>query len=103
MTVEELRQLINAGAYQSKLPWPEDAVLSSLGKEKLRKNREMKEAHKADDRRLMDVFKSAAIEAVGLKDHAKAEKVWHKAWECGHSSGLYEVLIELEELAELVL
>lgn len=48
-------------------------------------------------------FKRDALEAVGLKDHPKAEKAWELAWDMGHSSGFHEVLVTLNDLAKLVL
>ena len=46
-------------------------------------------------------FKKDALEEVGLLDHPKADKIYHFAWEHGHSCGLYEVYYWLEELSEL--
>jgi hypothetical protein len=48
-------------------------------------------------------FEREAIEEAGLAGHPKAEKVFAKAWERGHSSGYEEVFNVLEDLAELVL
>jgi len=39
----------------------------------------------------------------GLVGHPKADKVWAKAWEDGHSSGYGEVASIYDDLAELVL
>lgn len=48
-------------------------------------------------------FKEDAIRFVGLEGHPKAEKAYDYAWERGHSSGLYSVLEELQEIAELII
>jgi hypothetical protein len=48
-------------------------------------------------------FKRDALEDVGLTGHPKADKAFQKAWEDGHSDGLYRVHAELEELADLLL
>lgn len=47
-------------------------------------------------------FKRLAISYVGLQNHPKADKVFAKAWDEGHSSGYMEVLNYLEDLADLV-
>lgn len=54
--------------------------------------------------RLMQFRQDLAIEN-GLDKFPKAisDKVYAKAWEDGHSSGLYEVATNYEELAEMVL
>ena len=48
-------------------------------------------------------FSADAIEYCGLKGHPKADKAFAMAYEKWHSSGYYEVLQELESLAELLL
>lgn len=48
-------------------------------------------------------FAEDAIEYCGLKGHPKADKAFAMAYDRGHSSGYYEVLQELESLAELLL
>ena len=57
----------------------------------------------AENNRVHAEFRADATEYAGLKDHPKADAVWSKAWEHGHSSGFSEVLYWLEDLAELVL
>jgi len=47
-------------------------------------------------------FAEDAIDYCGLKGHPKADKAFAMAYR-GHSSGYYEVLQELESLAELLL
>lgn len=60
------------------------------------------QSYRTEEGRLYNQFKADALESVGLTDHPQSEKVWRKAWEDGHSSGYYEVLIQLEELAGMV-
>lgn len=48
-------------------------------------------------------FKADALQDVGLAGHPKAQKIFNRAWERGHSSGYEEVYNILEDLAELVL
>ena len=98
---------IQAGAYDSKLPYPV-AADTGLGEgfvvepnEHVR--RRLKEARHEDDRRLTAIFKREALTETGLAGHPKAEAVYEKAWSEGHASGLCDVLSELKELAELVL
>lgn len=63
----------------------------------------MFEARQREHQRLLEEFKRAALEYVGLAGHPKAERIYAYAWEQGHSSGLSEVLHYLEDLAELFL
>ncbi len=52
--------------------------------------------------RVLELFKADSLAEVGLASYPKAEKVWKKAWDDGHSQ-LQDVLLELEDLAELIL
>jgi len=65
--------------------------------------RERIKVFNAETRRLEDQFKHDALDDVGLLNHPKADKIYSKAWEDGHSSGLYSVYQELCDLAELFL
>jgi hypothetical protein len=38
----------------------------------------------------------------GVKGHPKADLLWSKAWDMGHSAGLDEIALYYEDLAELV-
>jgi len=53
--------------------------------------------------RLDAKFKEDALRDVGLEGHPKAEIIWTKAWEDGHSAGRHEVYMRLESYAEIVL
>jgi len=64
--------------------------------------RKMRKEYLEEEGRLYDEFRKDAIEYVGLTGHPKADKIYDKAWEDGHSCGYEEVLIHLEELADLV-
>lgn len=46
-------------------------------------------------------FRNDALEYVGLSNNPKADKIYSKAYDRGHSSGCHEVLNELQDLAEL--
>lgn len=54
-----------------------------------------------EDKRLFNEFKRDALDYVGLLNHEKADRIFDKAWEKGHSGGLHEVFMNLEDLAEL--
>lgn len=47
------------------------------------------------------LFKTEALDDVGLLNNSKADKIFNKAWNDGHSMGLREVYIELCKLSEL--
>lgn len=86
------------GHYKNSIPYPEPKgfVASTDRLDALRKYREGESA-------AITRFRADAIEAVGLKGHPKADMAYSMAWSRGHSSGLTEVLINLDELAELLL
>lgn len=86
--MKDVLELIEQRHYHTKLPW---------GKE-----RGVRGAYRADQRRLVEELKADAIEYCGLKGHPKAEKAWDFAWEERHHSGFREVVEFLEELADLI-
>ena len=47
-------------------------------------------------------FKNDLALVNGLENHPKLDKLWNKAWEHGHSSGLHEVRYYFENLMELL-
>lgn len=59
-------------------------------------------AYAEEDDRLLTIFKHDALEEVGLFTHPKADAAYEFAWRHGHSSGLYEVMHWLEDIAELL-
>jgi len=60
-------------------------------------------AYREETMRLRALFKRDAIEDAGLTGHPKAEKAFDMAWERCRSEGLFRVMEELEDLAELML
>lgn len=62
----------------------------------------MCEAYMKDQARLEAMFRTDALEAVGLTTHPKADKAFAYAWEHGHASGYSEVFIHLQDIAELL-
>lgn len=92
LNTDEIYNRLNSGYYKTKLPYVSP--------------KQDPEAYRAcckDEARLEDLFREEALEAVGLKDHPKASKVWSLAWEYGHSAGLSEVFGYLTSLADLAL
>jgi hypothetical protein len=65
------------------------------------KIKEMKEAYNKREGEIYIEFKKDALKEVGLTNHPKADKIYSKAWEKGHSAGYNEVFLELQDLAEL--
>lgn len=61
-----------------------------------------REAYREDEAKKLAQFRQDALEECGLLNHPKASKIYSFAWEHGHSSGLYDVLYWLTELADLV-
>lgn len=87
--------------YNSKLQFPtyEYTKNNKLSKEEVR---EMRKKWREDEYRLKQVFKQDALEELGLSKHEKADKLFEMAWEEGHSNGLGEVWIYMEQFAELI-
>lgn len=77
--------------YENKLPWPS----------KNSGNPSLKKAYDTEQNRLEDLFKTDALAEVGLSAHPRADRIFSKAWALGHASGLPEVFVYLEDLAEL--
>lgn len=112
---------MNFDNYKTKLSWPDRPEAPVLGRNptpaELRAHADALEAHEPkvveykrlkteyqeDEARLAEEFKKDALEEVGLTGHPKADLVYSKAWEAGHSSGFSSVFYHLEDLSELVL
>lgn len=69
--------------------------------EKVEAFREARKAWNQKQAELRQQFKRDALDDVGLLHHPKAGKIYAKAWESGHSSGLSEVHSHLIDLSEL--
>lgn len=104
---------IARGDYKTKLPYRTDNVPVDEENMTVRQAREHKEAqkarwradreaHNADEARLVVQFQADLEEENGVKGHPKAEKLFDLAWGYGHSSGLNEVMQHYEELVELL-
>lgn len=104
---------MNVDKYETKLERPHSIGLNKCKCEKceycfeyIKKYEAFVAAKKAwlqDCVRLEELFKHDALVQVRLADHPKREKAYAMAWEEGHSYGLYEVYLNLEKLAELLL
>jgi hypothetical protein len=64
--------------------------------------REAKQKYREEDYRLIELFRQDAFKELGIEKHPKRDVAWRKAWEDGHSCGLSEVWLELQDLAELM-
>lgn len=123
MRYETIRDRINAGEFEYKLPYPTDELLKKHeGYQKLTKEilqfhaeianltsqrgillSDMKRAWRNGENDLVVEFRAAVEKEYGLQDHPNRDKIWRKAWDDGHSGGLSEVLNVYDELAELIL
>lgn len=63
---------------------------------------ELRAAHHAETDRLHTMFKADLLEELDLTRHPKADLLFAKAWDRGHSCGLQGVVDEAYELAELL-
>jgi len=119
-SMKDIVKAIQEGYYESKVPYPGSKPLKPkplLGKEYNELNKKALKiyeglisehnekvlVYRKEQARLAKEFREDALEYVGLTGHLKADKAFELAWDKGHSSGLYEVLTNLEELAELLI
>jgi hypothetical protein len=106
---------MNFDDYKNTLPSkvPEDArvrvqlsearkALAAASEALLNEGKRTYAAYCEESVRLHDKFKADALEELGLTGHPKAEKLFEKAWEKGHSDGLYSVYEWMETLKELI-
>lgn len=119
-----IRDRITAGEFKNALPYPSrpmmPALLSKRGGDLSAAEMarlptakaeyeaakaaydEAKAAYNAEDARLHTAFREALEAEYGMAGHPKADKLYSKAWEKGHSSGFGEVANEYDDLVELV-
>jgi hypothetical protein len=62
-----------------------------------------RDAYNADVNQKMAQFKADLEAEYGMVGHPKADKLYAKAWDMGHSSGLNEVMYYYDDLSELVI
>lgn len=80
--------------------------MTELKKERARLDSIVKEAHDRDKmkyKNALDEFKNDLFEELGITENPKRDILFAKAWENGHSSGLYEVYSISNDLVELIL
>jgi hypothetical protein len=104
MDLTSVYKKINNDEYKTKLPF-KIRIYPYLNSHYVprRESEAAYKQYKEDLARLEQEFKNDAIEAVGLKDHPKAEKAYALAWDHGHSAGFSDVLGYLSEFADLIL
>lgn len=78
---------INAGEFENNVPFSKDT----------------REAYRAEERRVTQLFREEAIKDVGLDDYKLKDRVFDKAWSDGHSYGYTEVYWHLVDLVRLVI
>jgi hypothetical protein len=91
----DVSKKITDGAYKPRTPYPSKSIPREKFVEERRK-------WHSELSRLEQEFKRDALEECGILGHPKADLAYAKAWDRGHSSGLHEVLYELQDLAELI-
>ena len=108
---------LEAGHYKNKDPYPKmrEVVIEDIPGYKVDRNnhpdykaakneyREAQAVWRDKEFALHGVFREDLLEHLGISRHPKANLLYHKAWERGHSSGLYEVAQVAEDLVELIL
>lgn len=104
---------IRAGRYENKVPSGIDKVpvdentmtvrqaREHVEREKQRE-RDQRDARRAEEARLDEMFRADLERQYGLTGHPKADKVFSLAYERGHSGGREQVANEYSELAELL-
>ena len=104
---------VDAGYYETKIPYEyvtvpvdENTMTVRQAREHFEIQRVAKANHRRrrreDEDRLVEQFRKDLAVEYGLVGHPKEEKLYAKAWEFGHSSGLYDVAVYYDELSELV-
>ena len=115
--MEDVHQRIRDGFYEVEATYPEskpkkpklngkgyeeiDAMTLEIHEGKMLRYKDQLALYRREQGSKMDTFRADALEYCGLTDHPKADKIYSYAWEKGHSAGYGEVLMHLEELAEL--
>ena len=101
---------IAAGEYHSRLAWPNElpSRLRRRGLEaEARAAEAQRKARSSDETRLQQQLRADLEGDSGTTPaqigQRKADLLWAKAWDHGHSAGLHEVAVWYANLAELVL
>jgi hypothetical protein len=110
---ETVKEKINAGYYETKLPYEYVKVPVDEDRMTVRQAREheaaqelAKQAHRlnrrADIARLELEFRNDLAAEYNLMNHPKELKLWNLAYQYGHDAGFKEIAIYYDEFAELV-
>lgn len=127
MDFSTVRDNVRSDVFKNQLPYPkgtsykpdhifiehDDKPVTWHREEVKRLNDELrakKDAYRDEDNRLQDEYRSQLIAAIiddlSIAKHPNAEdiasKVYHKAWEDGHSAGYEEVISHASELSDMV-
>lgn len=125
MESEDVFERIQRGDFKNKIPYPDknhpdlndllqkeleiqkqitllQAKIEEIGWERRRKLQALRLAWGQEEAKLIGLFRKAVEEEYDMVGHPKADSLWNKAWEQGHSSGLSEVLNAYQDLVELV-
>jgi hypothetical protein len=84
---------LQRGDYINNKPYPSKSFLSY---------KELKEEYNKEDRRIIEQFKNDCFMELDVVKNNKAELLWSKAWENGHSAGLSEIWNVMQDLVELI-
>lgn len=60
------------------------------------------EAYHNEKAELLEQFKKDLFEDLGIQNNPKRHLLYDKAWDRGHSSGLYEIFSCAQDLVELI-
>jgi len=58
--------------------------------------------YREQEQKLREQFKKDCFIDLGIENNPKAELLFEKAWDLGHSSGYWEVYCQMQELVELI-
>lgn len=119
-----IKDNICAGEYESKVQWPQRPVMPEVFQKRVKdiSADDLTQAAEAKARYDIDIkayeeqklqywqserdgiarLRVDLEQEYGMSGHPKADLLWHKAWEQGHSCGLYDVTQCYDDLSELV-
>jgi hypothetical protein len=89
--VLSVSEKLASGYYRSKLSWVP-----------LKKDPAAAKAYHEDCTRLSAEFRADVLADLGITDHPKADLLFSKAYDMGHSSGFSEVYSYAQDLVELI-
>jgi len=107
MNYSELRDKIDDGDYETKLPYPPYRPAGIERKKNAVSDRDMLDEYKEDERQLESAFKSDLRSCIENKlgvviTEEQFRVIFSKAWEEGHFNGYGEVLECAGELVDVI-